>query len=58
VGFSGVFGDPRRSVWRDNTVASEHVVVERRACFTDSVKELAGKTVTAIFVVVLSKLQD
>jgi hypothetical protein len=56
VGFSGIFGDPRRSVWRDDTVTSEHVVVERRACFIDSVREPAGKTVTAIFV--LLRLQD
>jgi hypothetical protein len=40
--------DPRRSVVREETVASEQVVVEQRACLTDSVKELAGRTVTAM----------
>jgi hypothetical protein len=56
VDFSGIIGEPRRSVWREETVASEHVVVERRACLIDSVREPVGKTVTAIFV--LAKLQD
>lgn len=48
VGFSEAFDDARRRVWRDNTVASEHVVVDRTASLTDSVIELAGRTVTAM----------
>jgi hypothetical protein len=49
TGFSGAFDDdPRRSVWRDNTVASEHVDVDRTACLTDSDIDLGGKTVTAM----------
>lgn len=39
---------PRRRVWRDNIVESEHVVVDRMACLTDSLSEFIGKTVTAI----------
>lgn len=48
TGFSGTFDDPRRRVWRDNTVASEHVDVDRTACLMDSDIELGGKTVTAM----------
>jgi len=39
---------PRRRVWRDKTVESEHVVVDRMACLTDSLSVFIGKTVTAI----------
>jgi hypothetical protein len=48
TGFSGTFDDPRRRVWRDNTVASEHVDVDRTACLMDSDIVLGGKTVTAM----------
>ena len=48
TGFSGAFDDPRSNVCRDNTVASEHVVVDRTACLTDSDIEVGGKTVTAM----------
>lgn len=46
-GFS-ICDDPRRRDWRDKTVESEHVVVDRTAFLTDSVIEPAGRTVTAI----------
>lgn len=48
AGFSGDFDDPRSNVWRDNTVASEHVVVDRTACLIDSDIEVGGKRVTAM----------
>jgi hypothetical protein len=48
TGFAGTLHDPRSNVWRDNTVASEHVEVDRKACLTDSDIELGGKTVTAM----------
>jgi hypothetical protein len=51
AGFSGPIEDPRRRVWRDSTVESEHVVVDRTACLTVSVREFIGKTVTAMSVV-------
>lgn len=44
----GVFDEPRKRPWRDNTVALEQVVVERTASFTDSTKESEGSIVTAI----------
>lgn len=48
VGFSGSFDVARRRDWRDNTVVSVHVVVDRTASLMESVMELVGKTVTAI----------
>ena len=48
TGFSGRFADARRRVWRDNTVVSEHVVVDRMAILMESDMELIGKTVTAM----------
>lgn len=48
MGFSGGFDDARRRVWRDNTVVSEHVVVDRTASLTESDMELVGRTVTAM----------
>jgi hypothetical protein len=50
AGFSVPIDDPRRRVWRDKTVESEHVVVDRTACLTVSVREFIGKTVTAMSV--------
>lgn len=39
---------PRKSVCSVNTVAAEHVVVERTASFTDSTEESGSRVVTAI----------
>ena len=47
-GSGGVFDEPRKRPWRDNTVAFEQVVVERTASFTDSTEESEGSVVTAI----------
>jgi hypothetical protein len=48
AGLSEALEVARRRVWRDSTVASEQVVVDRTASLTDSVIELAGRTVTAM----------
>lgn len=50
---SDVFDSPRKRVWRDMTVAFEHVDVERTACFTDSTEESERRVLTAIGTVVL-----
>lgn len=47
-GSGGVFDEPRKRPWRDNTVEFEQVVVERTASFTDSTEESEGSVVTAI----------
>jgi hypothetical protein len=46
------FDSPRKRVWRDKTVAFEHVDVERTACFTDSTEESESRVVTAIGTIV------
>jgi hypothetical protein len=38
----------RKRVWRDDTVASEHVDVERTACFTDSTEESGRRAATVM----------
>jgi hypothetical protein len=48
AGFSRGFDDARRRDWRDITVVSEHVVVDRTASLTESGMELVGRTVTAM----------
>ena len=45
----GDFDEPRKSVWRDNTVPLEHVDIERTACFTDSTGE-PGSSVETVMV--------
>jgi hypothetical protein len=45
---SGGWDAPRRSAWRDDTVVAEQVEGDRTASLTDSVRESAGRTVTAM----------